>query len=145
MLALIFSRAANRRPVGLLALGEWSPATGAITGTVTTRQAGQQDLASGAVVEPVVTVVSGGGGGGGGWVSLRRPGEWRPARAAISGSVTTQQAGQQSLAVGGVVNPVQVPVIMLVRTLERQEIKIVGDHIDDDELAAVAALLMEAG
>lgn len=134
--------------VGLLALGEWGPAIGAISGLISSEQARQQSIASGTVVESVVQVVSGGGWGDGDWIPLGRLGEWRqwrPTGRAISGSVRTQQARQQSLAVGTVVAPVEIPVITVVRTSEaRQEITIIGDMIDDDELAALTALLMAA-
>ena len=101
MLTLIFSRVANRRPVGLLALGEWSPATGApaaVSGTITTANAGQEDIASGAVVEPVVTVV--GGGGGGGWIWPRAP----VTRLEITGRMRTAQARQESVLTGDMVD-----------------------------------------
>jgi hypothetical protein len=148
MLSLIFSRAKKRNVIGLLALGEWGPPSGAISGSVATQQAPQQDLASGTVVEPVVHVVGGGGGGGGwgGWVSVRSAGEWRAARTAISGSVKTQQARQQTLAVGTVVAPVYIPVILVPRrTSEAIEITLtVVGEMSDDELEILTAALAAA-
>ncbi len=163
MLSLIFSRATKRRMVGLLALGEWGPATGAITGSVSTAQAKQETLAGGTVLEPVQTGV---GGGGGPWIYPwprhppgrswfdPRPQNKIPARGAISGSVTTQQARQQSLAVGTVVTPVEIPVITVPRgTLDalvrsskpRQDYRItVIGKMSDDEREMLTALLLAA-
>jgi hypothetical protein len=99
MLALIFNRAPKRRIVGLLALGEWGPATNAISGSITTDQPGQQSIASGAVVEPVVHVVSGGGGSGFGI----GPYPWKKIPA-ITGVCRTEQARQDSQLTGDVID-----------------------------------------
>jgi hypothetical protein len=95
MLSLIFSRATKRRVVGLLALGEWGPPTGAITGSVATQQPGQESIASGAVAEPVVHVVGGGGAGGGLWRARLLP-HFRSEIPSITGTVSTTQARQVS-------------------------------------------------
>jgi hypothetical protein len=103
MLTLLLNRFPRRRIVGLLALREWGPATGAITQSVATEQAGQQSLASGTVVAPVQT---GGGLGGGAWIPLRpRTGRVTPLEIpAITGSVRSAQARQESIAFGEMID-----------------------------------------
>jgi hypothetical protein len=101
MLALIFNQAPSRRIVGLLALGEWGPATGAITGSVASQQAGQQSLAVGTVVEPVVIVVGGGSSGFGGFGFGKKFPSKIPA---ITGTVRTAQQRQESIALGEMID-----------------------------------------
>lgn len=91
-------RAANglKSIIGLLALGEWSPATGAVVRSV---QAEQHSLATGLVVEPVVLVFAGGGSGSGSELGLPAP------VPAITGAATGVQGRQQAASRGGVKLP----------------------------------------
>lgn len=106
MLALLFNRTSGaRRLIGLLALGEWGPATGKISGTVSTSQAPQQTLANGNIVAPVVGV---GGGSGAGVFSLELSGPplryVTPKIAAIRGRVESRQATQETRLTGDMVD-----------------------------------------
>ena len=98
MLTLLFQRGQKRRMVGLLALGEWGPATGAITGSVATQQPGQESHVSGTVSEPAVIVV-----GGGVWRGRLLP-QFTTKIPAITGSVTSEQARQVSLLTGEMID-----------------------------------------
>jgi hypothetical protein len=77
-----------------------SPDLTSITGSVSTEQAGQQILAVRTVIAPVRT--GSGGSGGGGWIRLRRrTGRVTPLEIpAITGTVRTAQARQESIAFG---------------------------------------------
>jgi hypothetical protein len=99
MLSLLFNRFPKRRVVGLLALGEWGPATGAISGSVATQQAGQGSIVSGTVAEPVVQVV----GGGGLWRVRLLP-HFNTKIPAVTGSVATTQARQESRLTGEMID-----------------------------------------
>jgi hypothetical protein len=76
--------------IGLLALGEWGPPAGAISGSVTSVQAEQKSLAAGNVEELILV-----GGGGGSWI-------WP--RLEITGTVRSAQARQQSVAIGEMID-----------------------------------------
>ncbi len=103
MLTLLFNRYPKRQPVGLLALGEWGPATGAISGSCSTDQARQQTFARGTVVAPAQIGSGGGGGGDGRWIPLPAgPTPWRIP--AIAGQVRMSQAAQNTIAIGEMID-----------------------------------------
>ena len=100
MLTLVFYRTPKRRIVGLLALGEWGSATGAISGSVSTEQARQKTLAGGTVSVPVHADAGTSGG-----LSIR-PRRYPPLFLipAITGVIETCQNRQQTSAVGEVLD-----------------------------------------
>jgi hypothetical protein len=102
MLTLIFNRAAKRRIVGLLALGGWGPATGAISGSVSTEQARQETLAGGTVLEPIETGIGRGGFSIGPWVRPRP--HFTLKIPAITGACETRQGRQESLLTGDMID-----------------------------------------
>jgi hypothetical protein len=74
--------------------------TAAVSGAITTEQPGQQDIASGAVVQPVVTFVGAGGGGSGFGIG---PYPWKKIPA-ITGVCRTVQRRQESVLTGDMID-----------------------------------------
>ena len=88
--------------VGLLALGDWGPATGApaaVSGAITTEQPGQQSIASGTVVEPVTIVV----GGGAVWRGRLLP-QFETKIPEITGTISSAQPRQESVMTGDMID-----------------------------------------